>query len=171
MCELPYFCHVCSAVVYIEDKPECPRCKESFIEVYNPDDEYDRQVLVEPPQSRGQRIIQSFLGGMFGRPTQIRKERSIASDRRNYAIGPEIHDIITRMREEKQIEENPATEKQKSFLQKKLPQQEDVCSICLCEYADEEEGELYPCGHLFHTTCSDAWLKFQSECPICRKPL
>lgn len=169
MCELPYFCHICSAIVYIEDRPVCPRCKESFIEVYNPEDEDERQGA--QGHSQGHRFIQRFFGGMFRRSEVARKRGSIAADRRNYAIGPEIHDIITRLREEKKIEENPATDGQKQRLGSQVPQKEDVCSICLCEYSENEEATLYPCSHLFHSTCSDAWLKFQSECPICRQPL
>lgn len=44
-----------------------------------------------------------------------------------------------------------------------------VCSICLCEYEEEEMLRLMPeCRHCFHSRCIDAWLRLHASCPICR---
>lgn len=44
-----------------------------------------------------------------------------------------------------------------------------VCSICLCEYKEEEMLRLMPeCRHCFHSSCIDAWLRLHASCPICR---
>ncbi|OAG31752.1 E3 ubiquitin-protein ligase RNF115/126 [Nematocida displodere] len=172
MNDLPYFCHVCSAVVYIEDRVECPLCRESFLEVYTAEQEtvpYLNGTQGEPTEQHG--LFKSLFGGLFRTSRQPRRHQTITSDRRNYAIGPEIHDIITQMREEKQIEENPATQDQLSTIkQVNLPESE-VCMVCLNTFQENEAGELYPCNHYFHTPCSNAWLELQSECPICRKSL
>ncbi|KAH0451170.1 hypothetical protein IEQ34_018469 [Dendrobium chrysotoxum] len=50
----------------------------------------------------------------------------------------------------------------------------DRCSICLVDYADEEEREdnqiriLPDCGHVFHAICVGEWLRNNPTCPICR---
>jgi len=173
MSDLPYYCHVCSRVVYIEERIECPNCKQTFLEIYAPEDSgsSDDGRSNEVRRNRGW----SFFSGIFGtfqrqdrrKPRQAKK--SITSDRRNYAIGPEIDDIITRLREEKKIEEKPATENQKNNTRTEVPPEGETCMICL--NAIEGQGVHYPCEHFFHPICSEAWLKLQSECPICRKSL
>ncbi|GLJ38126.1 hypothetical protein SUGI_0776190 [Cryptomeria japonica] len=46
---------------------------------------------------------------------------------------------------------------------------DSVCSICLCEYGEEEMLRLMPeCRHCFHSRCIDAWLRLHASCPICR---
>ncbi|KGN46203.1 RING-H2 finger protein ATL5 [Cucumis sativus] len=46
------------------------------------------------------------------------------------------------------------------------------CSICLGEYEEKEVLRIMPkCGHSFHLTCIDVWLRKQSTCPVCRLPL
>lgn len=43
------------------------------------------------------------------------------------------------------------------------------CSICLGEYQDKEVLRIMPnCGHNFHLSCIDVWLRKQSTCPVCR---
>lgn len=44
------------------------------------------------------------------------------------------------------------------------------CSICLTDFREKERLRLLPrCGHVFHVTCVDEWLRRQITCPICRK--
>ncbi|XWS35733.1 hypothetical protein CRYUN_Cryun20dG0021600 [Craigia yunnanensis] len=46
------------------------------------------------------------------------------------------------------------------------------CSICLGEYQEKEVLRIMPkCGHNFHLSCIDVWLRKQSTCPVCRFPL
>lgn len=48
-------------------------------------------------------------------------------------------------------------------------QEESHCTVCLEEYQAKDVVRVLPyCGHAFHVTCIDAWLKQQSTCPICR---
>lgn len=48
--------------------------------------------------------------------------------------------------------------------------EEEVCSICLGEYAQGVEVRALPkCRHVFHKGCVDRWLLTRSSfCPICR---
>ena len=48
---------------------------------------------------------------------------------------------------------------------------EDVCSICLEQFKDDEDVIILPCRHGFHPDCLDPWLKMHSECPSCRAKL
>eukprot|EP00922_Rhytidocystis_sp_ex-Travisia-forbesii_P035319 GHVS01052408.1.p1 GENE.GHVS01052408.1~~GHVS01052408.1.p1 ORF type:complete len:458 (+),score=60.93 GHVS01052408.1:463-1836(+) len=40
------------------------------------------------------------------------------------------------------------------------------CSICLCEYEEEEILRILPCGHGFHVECVDVWLATRAVCPL-----
>ncbi|XP_075488814.1 RING-H2 finger protein ATL66-like [Primulina tabacum] len=43
------------------------------------------------------------------------------------------------------------------------------CTICLAEYQEKEVLRIMPnCGHSFHLSCIDTWLRKQSTCPVCR---
>lgn len=48
---------------------------------------------------------------------------------------------------------------------------EDECMICLDQFNENEEIILLECGHPFHKSCLDPWLKLHSECPNCRHKL
>lgn len=46
---------------------------------------------------------------------------------------------------------------------------DNICSICQCDYENDETLIKLPCGHFFHETCISIWLGQQSHvCPICR---
>ncbi|KAL7083279.1 hypothetical protein ACP275_14G151100 [Erythranthe tilingii] len=46
------------------------------------------------------------------------------------------------------------------------------CTICLSEYQEKEVLRIMPkCGHSFHLSCIDVWLRKQSTCPVCRLSL
>nr|XP_010907478.1 putative RING-H2 finger protein ATL71 [Elaeis guineensis] len=43
------------------------------------------------------------------------------------------------------------------------------CSICLADYKDTDVLRVLPdCGHLFHLSCVDPWLRSHPTCPLCR---
>ncbi|KAL8554357.1 hypothetical protein ACS0TY_002510 [Phlomoides rotata] len=43
------------------------------------------------------------------------------------------------------------------------------CAICLSDYQEKEVMRIMPkCGHTFHVSCIDIWLRKQSTCPVCR---
>ncbi|KAL3819944.1 hypothetical protein ACJIZ3_005849 [Penstemon smallii] len=52
----------------------------------------------------------------------------------------------------------------------RLPKPDDnICSICLCEYMPKETLRSIPeCHHCFHSECIDQWLRLNSSCPVCR---
>ncbi|XP_061361026.1 putative RING-H2 finger protein ATL21A [Gastrolobium bilobum] len=52
----------------------------------------------------------------------------------------------------------------------RLPKPNDnICSICLCEYQPKEMLRTIPeCNHYFHANCIDGWLKMNATCPLCR---
>lgn len=47
----------------------------------------------------------------------------------------------------------------------------DVCSICLEKYFDEEDLKKVvslKCKHLFHKECIDTWIRINKNCPMCK---
>ncbi|KAL8247493.1 hypothetical protein R6Q59_008709 [Mikania micrantha] len=46
------------------------------------------------------------------------------------------------------------------------------CCICLVDYKATDMLRLLPeCGHSFHVSCVNTWLKVHPTCPVCRKSL
>ncbi|KAB2052302.1 hypothetical protein ERO13_A12G103600v2 [Gossypium hirsutum] len=46
------------------------------------------------------------------------------------------------------------------------------CSIYLGDYQEKQVLRIMPkCGHNFHLSCIDLWIRKQSTCPVCRLPL
>jgi len=51
------------------------------------------------------------------------------------------------------------------------PQEEDVCSICLDEFTEDDPGQSTTCGHLYHLQCVMQWAQRSRECPLCFRAL
>ncbi|KAL8201015.1 hypothetical protein R6Q57_012354 [Mikania cordata] len=52
---------------------------------------------------------------------------------------------------------------------RRLPKDDDTCSICLCKYEPKDALRTIPeCNHYFHVGCIDEWLKLNATCPVCR---
>ncbi|KAK4724424.1 hypothetical protein R3W88_027203 [Solanum pinnatisectum] len=46
---------------------------------------------------------------------------------------------------------------------------EEICSICLSEYVNNDTIGTLHCGHEYHATCIEKWLlRGKKNCPICR---
>lgn len=43
------------------------------------------------------------------------------------------------------------------------------CSICLAEYALEDDLMRLPCRHAYHKTCVSEWLQRHTQCPLCKQ--
>jgi len=41
------------------------------------------------------------------------------------------------------------------------------CRICLCDYNQDDEIGILPCGHDFHFSCIQEWGKRKPNCPYC----
>lgn len=54
-----------------------------------------------------------------------------------------------------------------SLLSSPLTKQE--CSVCLIEFKPDAEINHLSCGHVFHKSCLEKWLKYwNTTCPLCR---
>lgn len=51
------------------------------------------------------------------------------------------------------------------------PERDDSCSICLCDYEENEEIRVLRCHHRFHKECIDCWLRNSVKCPICKRDI
>ena len=45
---------------------------------------------------------------------------------------------------------------------------EDMCTICVSSVDVGEKIVSLECNHVFHTPCISEWVKYKSECPVCR---
>ena len=53
-------------------------------------------------------------------------------------------------------------------------EENDICSICLEKYFDEENLKKVVslnCDHLFHKECIDNWIKINKNCPMCKSQI
>lgn len=46
---------------------------------------------------------------------------------------------------------------------------DECCSICLCELDGEEHVKELACGHCYHASCLDSWLRMKVLCPLCKQ--
>lgn len=53
-------------------------------------------------------------------------------------------------------------------IERVLPAEDAECCICLSSYEEGVELRELPCGHHFHCTCVDRWLRMNSTCPLCK---
>ena len=44
----------------------------------------------------------------------------------------------------------------------------EICSICLDNYKKDDILNELKCGHKYHKTCIDDWIKNNNNCPLCR---
>lgn len=45
---------------------------------------------------------------------------------------------------------------------------EENCTICVSSIEEGEEITELECKHVLHTSCISEWVKYKSECPVCR---
>lgn len=43
-----------------------------------------------------------------------------------------------------------------------------TCMVCLEDFQLSTCCRRLPCGHVFHQSCIDEWLKRCTDCPICK---
>mmetsp|Transcript_89878 Transcript_89878/g.159915 ORF Transcript_89878/g.159915 Transcript_89878/m.159915 type:complete len:447 (+) Transcript_89878:91-1431(+) len=47
-------------------------------------------------------------------------------------------------------------------------QGQEQCMVCLSDFDAEDKVRRLPCGHVFHSSCIDEWLRRCTDCPICK---
>ena len=45
---------------------------------------------------------------------------------------------------------------------------DDACTICLCDLEEGDYVHKLVCGHIFHDECLNGWIKNNSTCPNCK---
>ncbi|KAK9074112.1 hypothetical protein SSX86_006709 [Deinandra increscens subsp. villosa] len=52
------------------------------------------------------------------------------------------------------------------------PRTKQECSVCLVEFKADAEINRLSCGHVFHKSCVEKWLKLWNvTCPLCRNQM
>jgi hypothetical protein len=44
----------------------------------------------------------------------------------------------------------------------------EPCAVCKSEFEINEKITVLNCNHIYHTDCIGEWVKYKSECPVCR---
>ena len=44
----------------------------------------------------------------------------------------------------------------------------ESCTICISDFEKGEKITELECKHILHTECISEWVKYKSECPVCR---
>ena len=93
--------------------------------------------------------------------------RAEIRDLQSRELGPEDYDFLLRL-DESIERKDLLSEEQASALIETTLDQEECCSICLCDLQNGENVVLLACGHCFHPTCVKEWLvKGRDTCPVC----
>lgn len=58
-----------------------------------------------------------------------------------------------------------------TFSEGALSERDTSCSVCLCEFEEGDRLRKLPCGHHFHQSCIDEWLRRSKKCPLCNGPI
>jgi hypothetical protein len=48
---------------------------------------------------------------------------------------------------------------------------DEKCPICVSNYEIGEKITKIECNHIYHTNCISEWVKYKSECPVCRRSI
>lgn len=68
----------------------------------------------------------------------------------------------------KDIEEDKFINIKKKLSGKDLDNMETECSICLCDFEEDDKVKRLKCGHMFHLDCAEEWLtKHNYTCSVC----
>ena len=46
--------------------------------------------------------------------------------------------------------------------------QDEKCTVCQYDFAENEIIRKLTCGHLYHFACVDEWLIKDKKCPVCK---
>ncbi|KAI8337856.1 hypothetical protein BD560DRAFT_413009 [Blakeslea trispora] len=104
--------------------------------------------------------------------TEEAQAHSLANDHTNKSIKSVVsskrHNWIRQFMQ--RHHKSKSTQDQQTYQYLTLPQSEDaVCSICLCEYENEEFVCKLWCNHQYHKDCVHEWLGLNSKCPLCKR--
>jgi hypothetical protein len=47
----------------------------------------------------------------------------------------------------------------------------NVCTICLGEFENEDKVRVAPCHHFYHSPCIEEWLRVNKVCPLCMRDI
>ena len=86
------------------------------------------------------------------------------------ALGHRMGDV---KQEQWKRQAQEAVDKLPTKRYKKDSKQEDVhlCTVCQCEFEQDDVIKVLPCKHRFHNGCIGDWLKKNPECPLCKRSI
>jgi hypothetical protein len=55
-----------------------------------------------------------------------------------------------------------------TYCEAQPPFRNDMCSVCISPFVENDKVTKLPCLHGFHQSCIDKWLRTAHTCPNCR---
>ncbi|GMH90808.1 hypothetical protein TrST_g3878 [Triparma strigata] len=52
-----------------------------------------------------------------------------------------------------------------------MTEEQNLCSICICEYEHDDDCVQLPCSHIYHHDCLEQWINNHHKCPLCNLDL
>ncbi|KAI8082939.1 uncharacterized protein BX664DRAFT_339444 [Halteromyces radiatus] len=105
------------------------------------------------------------------KPTVLQRRQSVLSIRHERALenAEALAATIVHPRRGSNVENTSDTSSVSSPHPTAREQTEEVCVICLDDFALGESVRKLPCGHEYHCECIDPWLTIKSaSCPLCK---
>lgn len=124
-----------------------------------------RVMIVETVDSNGNVLRRAIpaRGNVFG-PTLSR----------GGSIGGFLELISLLARRQREREEDQGLTREEieglSRIQYHSSGEKDLCTICYCEFEEEEKVISLRCKHLYHEECIVKWLEKNAKCPVCKRP-
>lgn len=127
------------------------------VNIHNVDfEEYDVEI------SFSQVNILNIMSGIFGDIMDDSVLHSYDDDRTMRIVLEEsLHHYNTQEKKPNiklDIESHKAT----------VDHEDDSCAICTSKFESGENITILLCNHILHTDCISEWVKYKSECPLCR---
>lgn len=125
-------------------------------------------------------FMSPFNDGFFEMPTHDFFMDNFASNFTSSFSNPMARIIFIQTMQNNQPQGNPPVSKVSLDKLKKFKMTQDhckkdgdkleypTCSICLMDVAQDQDGILVPCGHIFHESCIMQWFNLHNSCPVCR---
>jgi hypothetical protein len=110
--------------------------------------------------------VNQNMGDIFQQLIQLINRRQ---DDREYEFFSNLQDVQVPIKDD--VLKTMKTVKYSTIDQKSKGDRNVQCSICLCEYEDDDLVNHLQCDHIYHNECINQWFKTNSKCPVCKSDM
>jgi hypothetical protein len=78
---------------------------------------------------------------------------------------------MSRKRQKSELSSSDKPLSEKTSQNNKKHKASEECAVCLNEMTKGQKIKKLDCGHKFHKTCIDTWIRINKSCPYCREKI